>query len=228
MSGKKIKVDTLIVSDIHLGFHFSRALDLVRTLQTYDFDRLILNGDIFDDLNFNRLPLEHWRALSYLRELSQSREVIWVIGNHDGRADILSHLIGVQVHQKYIWWSGDKKFLAIHGHQFDRLMTENVILSHLAELTYNFIRRIESNNRSISAWIKRANRSWLRLSQEVARGAMRYARLRRADYVFCGHTHVAMIKKNKTGQYYNSGSWIEYPANLITIKAGQIKIVEVK
>ena len=65
-------------------------------------------------------------------------------------------------------------------------------------------------------------------AREVAKGAVRYARLRRIDCIFCGHTHIAMHKKVKKIDYYNSGSWIEYPANLITIKGEVIKIIDVK
>ncbi|MFH0951067.1 MAG: metallophosphoesterase [bacterium] len=225
----KPKVDTLIVSDIHLGFHFSRAQDVLEVLKKFDFDQLILNGDIFDDLNFNRLSAEHWEVLSYLRQLSQSKNVIWIVGNHDGRSETLSHLLGIEFTNRFIWWSHGKKFIAIHGHQFDRFMHEDFILSSIAEFFYfKIIRRLESRARGFSRWIRRTNRSWQRNSEEVAKGAIRYARLRRAQFVFCGHTHMPWHKQSKKVQYFNSGCWIEYPAHYITIKGTQVKINEVK
>lgn len=54
-------VDTLILSDIHLGAEVSQARQAVAMLRQHRFQRLILLGDIFADLNFRRLKKEHWR-----------------------------------------------------------------------------------------------------------------------------------------------------------------------
>ncbi|MFN4917762.1 MAG: hypothetical protein ACK5HH_09960, partial [Ignavibacteria bacterium] len=44
------EVDTLIVSDIHLGSEVSRSKQLLDVIKQFQFKRLILNGDVFDDL----------------------------------------------------------------------------------------------------------------------------------------------------------------------------------
>ena len=62
--------DTLILSDVHLGAEISRARDALNLLKSTSFRRLILLGDIFNDLNFRRLKKEHWQFLSYIRKLS--------------------------------------------------------------------------------------------------------------------------------------------------------------
>ena len=77
---------TLIISDIHLGSKVSRSTVLLDTLKQYTFERLILLGDIFEDLNFKRLKSAHWELLSYIRRLSNDKtgvEIIWIAGNHD-------------------------------------------------------------------------------------------------------------------------------------------------
>ena len=227
MAKKRPNIDTLIISDIHLGFRFSRAADVLKVLKGYNFEHLILNGDIFEDLNFNRLHSEHWEVLSYLRHLSKSKEVVWIVGNHDGRSETLSHLLGINFCNKYVWWSNGRKFLAIHGHQFDRFVSKNLIISSLADFLYILLKRLENKNQVISQWIRHHNRSWLRMSKDVARRAIHYARLRRVDCIFCGHTHQAYHLKSKKVEYYNSGCWTEYPANFITIKDGKIKLREV-
>ncbi len=66
----KPEVNTIIVSDIHLGSEVARPKVVKEMLQSYKFQRLILLGDIFDDLNFKRLKKEHWSLLSYIRKLS--------------------------------------------------------------------------------------------------------------------------------------------------------------
>jgi metallophosphoesterase superfamily enzyme len=170
---KKIAVDTLIISDVHLGYEFSRPQKLIETLALYDFKQLILNGDIFDDLNFNRLNSDHWDVLSLIRHLTKYYKVVWVIGNHDGQADILSRLIGVHVHNQYIWSAAGRRYLAIHGHQFDRFLSSNPIIGGVASKVYNLIKRFDRGESGgvLSRWIMHNNRSWLRLSDEVAGGS---------------------------------------------------------
>jgi metallophosphoesterase superfamily enzyme len=117
-------VDTIIISDIHLGSDVARSREVLELLRSYRFRRLILNGDVFDDLNFKRLSKDDWRLLSYFRKISSPRrgiDVIWVVGNHDGGvAEILTHLLGVPVHEEYAFEVAGRRILAIHGHQFDR------------------------------------------------------------------------------------------------------------
>src|ERR1700757_91163 len=135
-----IFADTIILSDLHLGSEVSRAKSALRLLKSASFNRLILLGDIFSDLNFGRLKKEHWQFLSYIRKLSNPKrnvEVVWVEGNHDhGLARVMSHLVGIRVYQQYQWEFAGKRHLAIHGHQFDRFAVNNVILSKLGSRIY--------------------------------------------------------------------------------------------
>lgn len=224
---EKKQIDTLIISDIHLGSDLCRAEKLIDTLKKYDFKRLILNGDIFDSLNFKRLHTEHWALLTFVRKISKKSEVVWIIGNHDGRLLELSELLGVKMYRKYKWKSNGKNFLAIHGHQFDRLLNKNIILSGIAVSVYNIIQTIDTKNRIISRWIKNTNKSWLRLSEEVARGALIYARLNKVDYIFCGHTHITKYAESRGIKYYNSGCWVSIPSSYITAEGEKIEILNV-
>src|SRR5882757_9260063 len=117
-------IDTVIISDLHLGSEISRGRDALEFLQSICFKRLILLGDIFADLNFRRLTKEHWKFLSYIRKLSNPKrgiEVVWVEGNHDqGLSEVMSHLVGVKVYEEFMWRFEGRHHLAIHGHQFDR------------------------------------------------------------------------------------------------------------
>ena len=96
-----IFADTIILSDLHLGSEVSRAKSALRLLKSASFNRLILLGDIFSDLNFRRLKKEHWQFLGYIRKLSNPKreiEVVWVEGNHDhGLSQVMSHLVGIRV-----------------------------------------------------------------------------------------------------------------------------------
>jgi UDP-2,3-diacylglucosamine pyrophosphatase LpxH len=150
--------------------------------------------------------------------------VIWIHGNHDGEMRALSQLIGVRVYNQYLWEEKGKRYLAIHGHQFDRFLHKNIIISALAIFIFNSIQKLSGQNQWVSDWLKKRSKSWLRMSGEVAKGAIRYAKLRKADHVFCGHTHAADYKEEGKIKYYNSGSWVEVPSSYITIVNQQAEI----
>src|ERR1700756_2145499 len=139
---------TLILSDLHLGAETSHAREATRVLKKTHFQRLILLGDIFADLNFARLTKDHWKFLSYIRKLSNPKrqvEVVWVEGNHDhGLTDVMSHLVGIKVYQEYVWEYGGLRHLAIHGHQFDRFVIKNVRMNYLATLFYLQLQKLDS------------------------------------------------------------------------------------
>src|SRR5277367_2974468 len=140
--------DTLILSDLHLGSEISRAEQALRMLRENRFRRLILLGDIFSDLNFGRLTKPHWKFLGYIRKLSNPKrgvEVVWVEGNHDaGLTDVMSHLVGVKVYQEYAWDYCGKKHLAVHGHQFDRFIVNNLLLSHVGTALHLLLQKLDT------------------------------------------------------------------------------------
>ena len=223
MSTKSVKkkIDTLIISDTHLGDNSTRCRILLEVIRKYEFKRLILNGDIVDGLHFQRFSSEHWDILSEFRKLSKKSEVIWIHGNHDAAADILSRLLGVKVLNKYIWEESGKKFLVIHGHQFDRFLNNNIIISYVAFAAYRFLKKFIKAEYLVNL-IRNRSKTWKRNSLEISKGALRLARMLNCDYVFCGHAHQT-YKSEKWGiKYFNSGCWVEKPSGYITILGNEV------
>ncbi len=220
--------DTLIVSDIHLGSPVCRSRGLLAFLKTITFRTLILNGDIFDDLNFRRLSEDDWALLSHLRDLSNHggrTQVIWIAGNHDGAAATLSRLIGVPVLNEYVFYWNGTKCLAIHGHQFDRFLTKNFVISTIASWIYLLIQRLDGQEQHLARLVKRYSKSWLRVSEKVMRGAVRYNLVfKRAAYVFCGHTHKEHAATVRGVKYLNSGCWTDIPSAYITLDSEGAKL----
>jgi len=221
----KKKAHTLIISDVHLGSRVSRSREAAELIKSFEFRKLILLGDIFDDLNFNNLREEDWKFLSILGKYSRTHKVRWVEGNHDfGLAKIFGSMIGAPVFKVYKWQFGGKKYAAIHGHQFDNFLINNYFLSQAASRVYNFVQMLDFSDKRVSHWLKRRSKGWLRLSDKVASRAILYARLHRLDYIFCGHTHKAMEERRGRVHYYNSGCWTDVPSTYITIDRDNIKI----
>lgn len=215
-------IDTVIISDLHLGTNISRADTLLKTLNSYkvgdkyQFNRLILLGDIFEDLNFNRLNGHQWQLLSFFRKLSNPKHlipVIWVLGNHDYKTlTTASHFLGIELFEEYIWTYANEKYLAIHGDQFDRFIINNTLLSKLAIKFFISSQRIPR----LSRYIDRFSTKWLRLVDRMRIKALDYARKNKVEYVFCGHSHHAELIKGEI-TYGNTGSWVQIPSSYITI-----------
>jgi UDP-2,3-diacylglucosamine pyrophosphatase LpxH len=223
--------DLLILSDLHLGSEISRASAALELLHSAKFDRLILLGDIFCDLNFRRLTKEHWQFLSYIRKLSNPKrnvEVVWVEGNHDhGLSNVMSHLVGIPVYQQYEWESAGIRNIAIHGHQFDNFTIKNhMVMKGVANAIYLHIQKISTKGILIARFLDRLNTRWQRLTPKVANGAMAYAQSRGAARIFCGHTHQAITASDNGISYYNSGSWTSSPCTYVTVSGQEVLINE--
>jgi len=222
--------DTVILSDLHLGSEVSRAKAALQLLKQTSFRRLILLGDIFCDLNFRRLKKEHWQFLGYIRKLSNPKrniEVVWVEGNHDhGLAEVMSHLVGIRVYQEYAWEFRGIRHLAIHGHQFDRVVISSLPLNNFFMLIYLHLQKLDFGKKRVVRCLERVDTAWLRLSSKVAKGALAYAHLRDAHRVFCGHTHEAMRLEQEGVEYYNTGSWTQPNATYITVDESGVNIHE--
>jgi len=227
-----IFADTIILSDLHLGSEVSRASAALRMLKSASFNRLILLGDIFSDLNFRRLKKEHWQFLGYIRKLSNPKrqiEVVWVEGNHDhGLSDVMSHLVGIRVYDEYVWEFNGKRHLAVHGHQFDRFLTRNGVLSSFLSALHLGLQKMSFGKRRMMGFLERFDTAWLRLSAKVARGAVAHASSRNADRVFCGHTHEALSLKQDGIEYYNSGSWTQDVPTYIAVDQLGVRVWDYK
>ena len=222
--------DTLVLSDLHLGSEVSRARDALRLLKRYYFERLILHGDIFCDLNFGRLKRDHSRLLSFIRKLSNPKrgiEVVWVEGNHDrGLSLVMSHLVGIRVYQQYAWEYRGVRHLAIHGHQFDRFLSDNAVLGSLASAGFLLLQKLDFRQQRLVQLVDRLDTRWRRHSSKVAAGALAHACAQNAQRVFCGHTHQAMHRIEGGIEYFNTGCWIQATATYITVDEKGVQIHE--
>jgi UDP-2,3-diacylglucosamine pyrophosphatase LpxH len=220
--------DAVIVSDIHLGADNCEAKRLCRLLERLHrgempAEKLILNGDVFDSIDFRRLKKTHWKVLSLVRKLSDHIEVIWLCGNHDGSAEIVSHLLGTTVMDEYLLHSGGRKLLVLHGHIFDEFLDAHPILTWLGDTVYFTLQRIDRTHR-FAKFAKKSSKTFLRCAQVIEERSVEYARKKGCEAVCCGHTHVAAAKENQAVHYFNSGCWTEWPGTYLTVTDGAIRL----
>jgi UDP-2,3-diacylglucosamine pyrophosphatase LpxH len=218
--------DAIIVSDVHLGSENCQARQLTRFLEgvlhgEMPTRRLILNGDVFDSIDFRHLKKHHWRVLSLLRKLSDRVEVLWINGNHDGPAEVVSHLLGVEVRDEVVLESGGRRVLLHHGHRFDDFIDNHPILTAVADAVYRLLQRLDSSHH-FAKLAKRKSKTFLRCARKIEAKSLEYARKLGCDAVCCGHTHHAAAFVGGPVAYYNSGCWTEKPCHYLTVRGGEI------
>jgi UDP-2,3-diacylglucosamine pyrophosphatase LpxH len=225
---EKAVYDAVILSDLHLGSSNCQARGLRRLLEDVQEQRvvtgkLILNGDVFDSFDFRRLNKNHWKVLSLLRKLSDKIEIIWISGNHDGSAEVVSHLLGVTVVDEYVLSSGGRKILILHGHQFDDFIDAHPFLTWVGDLIYFFLQKIDRTH-YFAKLAKKGSKTFLRCAKKIEEGSREHAIRKSCQAVCCGHTHHATFDQSHTVHYFNSGCWTELPCTFLTITDGSIEM----
>lgn len=222
--------DAVIISDLHLGSENCQARCLTAFLERIvsgelPTARLILNGDVFDSIDFRRLKKHHWKVLSLIRKLSDQIEIIWLCGNHDGSAEVVSHLLGVTVLDEHVLESGDRKVLFLHGHRFDEFIDDHPILTWIADSIYCLLQRID-NTHYFAKLAKKNSKTFLRCTQKIEERSVFHARALGCDIVCCGHTHHPIENREGDVHYFNSGCWSEAPGTYLTLRDGEVRLHE--
>ena len=221
-------LDAVIISDLHLGAHNCETaplLDLLDRIERGSLStrRLVVNGDIFDSIDFRRMRPAHWEVLAALRRLAERIEVVWLTGNHDGPAEMVSLLLGVPVLDEYLLESGGRRFLVLHGHLFDDFIRGHKTLTTLADWGYAILQRLDRSH-ELSRRIKRVSKIFLRYRETIVGGSIERARQAGCEGVICGHVHHAEVVTTRGVEYVNSGCWTERPPTYLTVLDGRVEI----
>jgi UDP-2,3-diacylglucosamine pyrophosphatase LpxH len=221
------RYDCLIISDLHLGSDVCQAALLEEFLEwaVQNTRELVINGDIFDDLNFKRLSKRHFACLKVIRRNSDRDDLrlIWVRGNHDGPADVVGHVVGVEVLDEYEFRNEAIRLLILHGDQFDRFVNHYGLLTELACGLFYYIQKWAPHR--AARLIRRVSKRWQRSSESIREGAVRYARSRGCRAIACGHTHFPAVETSQGILYVNSGTWTEHPpCPFVAVRGREIRL----
>jgi len=217
---------TIVISDVHLGSDVCQAKLLDHFLSDTDYsqvERLIINGDLFDDSQFGRLKKHHWHILSLIRKMSDSIEIIHIRGNHDLPAEILSILMGVNVVNEYVLVSNNKSIFFHHGHRYDMFTEKHKILTWMGDQIYWVLQKLDPSF-ALARSVKHASKTFMRNSQIIEEKSIKYAEKHHHNAVITGHTHFALARKTGEVEYYNSGCWTELPCSFIVVEDGKIEL----
>ena len=240
---QKKKYRAIFISDVHLGTKHSNAEKLLEFLKSTEADKYYLVGDIIDGWMMRKKiywPQAHNNVVQFfLKQSKQCVNVIYVTGNHD---EFLREYIGTEmgniklVNECIHHGENGKKYLVIHGDQFD-LVTMNakwlsmiggwlydrmIDLNRYLQEIYNFF---GMNGFSLSAWAKSSVKEAVNFIGDYEEVVSDAAKRRCVDGVICGHIHHANISTINNIEYINCGDWVESCTAIVEHYNGKFEII---
>ncbi len=216
---------------------------LLNFLRMHEADTFFLVGDIVDFWRVRRRPA--WPVSQtevvreFLRKAQRGARLVYIPGNHDDelRAFAGTSLGPVELRLQAIHETADgRRFLVIHGDEFDAVIRKAVWLAVLGDIAYEFalaantlvsiVRRgLGLPYWSLSAYLKyRVKRavSYVGNFEERLASAARSAG---AGGVICGHIHHADVRKVNGIEYVNTGDWVESGTAVVEHFDGRLEIL---
>ncbi|QFT31895.1 UDP-2,3-diacylglucosamine hydrolase [Labrenzia sp. THAF82] len=218
---------SLFLSDIHLGTRGCQAELLLDFLKHHEAQRIYLVGDIIDGWRLRKKrfwPASHQDVMNQILERGRRGvELIYIPGNHDEFlrrhnrtrfgcvrfADSIEHLT-----------AGGRRYLIIHGDQFDVVMQNAKWLAFLGDRFYVtalalntwlniFRRRLGLNYWSLGAFAKQHVKQFVNLIGKFEDTISAEIDKRDLDGIICGHIHHASDREVNGIHYLNTGDWVE-------------------
>lgn len=235
---------TIVISDVHLGTHGSKAIEATNFIKEYSCERLILNGDIIDGWQLKKYGTWKKKHTAFIRAVlkvieQNDTQVYYLRGNHDDFLDqFIPFSIGpnFQIVKEMILPSGKNKFFITHGDIFDLVTTKAKWLSHIGDIGYTFLLWL---NKKYNYYRILQGKPYYSLSQKVKSSikmAVNYvsdyeeqlsemAKSKECNGIICGHIHQPAIKEIGGIIYMNSGDWVENKSALVENYKGNWEII---
>lgn len=218
---------TLFISDIHLGTRACQAEMLLDFLKQHEAETIYLVGDVVDFWRIRRgavwLQSHNDVLQKLLRKVRKGSRIIYIPGNHDeGIRDYCGQKFGgIEIERQAVFETADrKKYLVIHGDEFDVVVRYAKWLAFLGDRGYtfalwlnwplNFIRRrLGLGYWSLSSYLKHRVKTAVNFIGDFEKNLAAEAGRHGVDGVICGHIHHAASRQFDTIHYLNTGDWVE-------------------
>lgn len=239
-----LRYRTVFISDTHLGSRGAQARDLSRFLRCLSCERLYLVGDVVDLWRMRSRvywPVEHHEVLQHLlRLIHEGTEVIYVPGNHDEavRGYRGARLGGVRIEDQVVHETADhRRFLVIHGDQFDMVVRHSRLVSMAGSAAYEWLIRLNRVYNAVRRWRGKPYWSLAQYVKSRVKSACTYvsrfeealtqeARRRGLHGVICGHIHKPEQRVKDGFVYHNCGDWIESCTAVVEDFDGSLHTIE--
>ena len=231
------------ISDAHLCSPDSQSDMLQSFLDSIRCDYLYMVGDMIDVWalrNKWHWPRQYNEVVHKLLKRSRKgAKIIYIPGNHDEFfRDFVGYTFGdVEIRLQSFHTTADgRRFLVIHGDEFDTIVRFKPWLSHLGNWAY---RHLITMNRAVNYVRRLFGWPYWSFSRAMARkvgGAVRHlrnyeelltraARRRNADGVICGHSHKPDMREINGVLYCNTGDWMHHCTALVEHEDGRLEMI---
>ena len=238
------KYRSVFISDVHLGFRGCNAKLLTSFLRNIECEYLYLVGDIIDIWSLKSKkywPQSHNNVVrTILGKAKHNTKVIYITGNHDEMIrDYGTLMLGnVFIKEREIHTTADnKKFLVLHGDQFDGVVKYQKWLSKLGSVAYDYLLLISAfishiRNKfnlphwSLSNFLKYKVKNAVSYISSYEKAVSHTAEKEGVDGIVCGHIHHAEISMINEVKYMNCGDWVESCTALVETHDGEIQLIK--
>jgi UDP-2,3-diacylglucosamine pyrophosphatase LpxH len=240
------QVRAIFLSDIHVGTRACQAERLLDFLRAYDSDFLFLVGDILNFWAMQRRGI-YWSAAQntvvqkILKRARHRVQVVFVPGNHDevAREHVGTSFGNIRVERDFLHLAADgKRYLLIHGDEFDQITRYYKWLAVLGDPAYAFVVHLNMwlswlrrtlripGYWSLSGYAKRKVKGAVSFVFDFEAALLRHARERGVDGVICGHIHAAALRDVDGIAYINCGDWVDSCTAIVEHADGRMELVQ--
>jgi len=234
---------SVFISDVHLGFRGCSAEFLLDFLHSIRTETLYLVGDIIDLWSLKKSffwPQSHDAVVRAVFAMAKrGTRVIYIPGNHDHELRELAGLQfgNIEIRCEAIHETPDgKRFLVMHGDEFDAVIKASPLMEELGNRAYSFIlmlnrgvnyvrRLVGYNYWSLAAFLKLKVKNATQYIANFERALAHEAKRRGVDGIICGHIHRAQIAQIGSVLYCNDGDWVESCTTLAEHADGQLSLL---
>ncbi|MGA0073440.1 MAG: UDP-2,3-diacylglucosamine diphosphatase [Steroidobacteraceae bacterium] len=235
-----LRLRTVFISDIHLGFKGCRAEFLLDFLRRVECQQIYLVGDIIDLWSLSKTfywPQAHNDVIrTLLGKAKHGTRVVYIPGNHDRVFRDNDGLVmgNVEIRREAIHQTADgRRFLVLHGDEFDDIVRVSPFLESVGSRAYGFALRMNRYVNvlrgwfgypywSLAAYLKHKVKNAVKFIANFERALTTEARRRNVDGVICGHIHRAEITQFDDVTYCNDGDWVESCTALVEDHSGRL------
>lgn len=232
------------LSDLHLGSKDCKATFLLDFLNKISTDTLYLVGDIVDMWAMSKQfhwPELHNQIMHKLMHMSKNgTRVVYLPGNHDAPLQSYKGMAfgEVEIEREIIHtMANGKRYLILHGDQFDGEVTLGRFESWLGDKGYtlllilnryyNAFRQWKTGDYwSLAGYIKQHIRGANVAIERYKKACCSHAKSKGLDGVICGHIHHPETSYVDGIHYINDGDWVENCSALTESTSGELELVD--
>ena len=241
------KYRSIFISDIHLGTVSCKHVQLLEFLKELESDlpeNLYLVGDIIDlwklGKGYTWKPEHNTVIQKILRMSRKGVNVHYVLGNHDEffRSLPTGFSFGdIAVSDSIDYETIDgRKFLIIHGDQYDSFLIQNNVLAKVGSFAYDALvvvnsalsyvrRKLKMGYWSLSHYVKLKAKSATNVVDTFENTMSEAIRQKGYDGVICGHIHMVKMLQRDSFAYINCGDWTESCTAIAETQEGEFVIL---